>query len=276
MADDAYVQRLLAQLEADAHAEYETAVERELARLDGLGLTRRNLKLRRSTILALAAAEGTDKSWNDVLGQADTVSRATFYARRSTWYSGEGDVADLFRDVLASVLTLTRQYNNGAALRRQTAEREAWVARMRDLTSKAAERIDIMLSFPLSRKVTRTSENGRTVVNTIEPADWNYSSLARLLAVVDKSGRLARGLFTDETRQELTGRDGGPVALRHSSDFSGMSDDELDDALTRLLAQMGTQPEGTAAGSAAGEGEAAENGRPAAAESGEAGQSPDG
>lgn len=273
---DAYVERILAQLERAAFAEYETAVSRELAQLDNLGLSRANVKRRHATILALAAAEGTDQSWNDILGHDGTISRSTFYSRRSTWYSGEGEVADAFRAVLATVLQLTRQYHNGRDLRRQTAEREAWIARMRDLTSKAADRIDTMLAFPLSRKVTRTSENGKTVVNTIEPADWNYSSLARLMAVADKSGRLARGLLTDETRQEVTGANGSPVTLNHTNDYSGMSDDELDDALDRIMATLGTAAEGAAAGDAAGEGTAAADGRPRPAAGGESGEDADG
>lgn len=67
---------------------------------------------------------------------------------------------------------------------------------MWDLTLRARKRLEAMLEWPLSTQ--EIEDDGKRIV--ITPAKWTWSTVARLLAEVDKVGRLATELETERPR----------------------------------------------------------------------------
>ena len=184
--------------EETARAAYETAVNDELKRLESDLSFRRTLKLRRSTIRALADAEAhPGKNISSVFssGRDDVVSEGVFYSTKKNWLHHP-----LFREVYENVVRLTREYEEGKDARAQEAARAAWKEKMQQIAEKGAKKLETMLDFPIARRI--TSEDGRTI---IEPTDkWSVANIAPLMRAVDATGRLALDMETDRTAVSQT------------------------------------------------------------------------
>jgi len=105
--------------------------------------------------------------------------------------------------------------------RRALRERE-WEA-----SDRLMDKVEQMLKFPVAR-VTR--EDG----TTIEPARWKLFDVARVAKAASELGRLAA-----EIPPTVRLLHGGSVKQRHRTDWSGVTDEELDDVITNLQAATG-------------------------------------
>ncbi len=87
---------------------------------------------------------------------------------------------------------------------KRQAEVEKWKQRGEELVEKQfavamamLKKAEQMLAFPLARQTAeQAGEEGATIEVTIEPAKWNFNSIARLAKVAVELGRLACGLRT--------------------------------------------------------------------------------
>lgn len=176
---------------------YRTAVDAELERLKGMSQQQK----RRNTIWHMAWAEvTTGASAKQVLQRSDCVSKATYYHQEKDWYHN-----DLFREVLANVIELTRYYIETKNARR-LAYREQQVREMEyGASMKLAEKVEQMLKFAVEQIVEETEEieDGRRVIRrVVEPADWKFRDIAPLIDTASKLGR--RALDMDSARIRTT------------------------------------------------------------------------
>jgi hypothetical protein len=59
--------------------------------------------------------------------------------------------------------------------------RQVALERMMLFSAKLMSKAEAMLEWPIEKEVTRESEDGRTVYHIVEPAKWNFGSLATMI-----------------------------------------------------------------------------------------------
>lgn len=100
-----------------------------------------------------------------------------------------------------------------------------WVA-AQGLLEKANQ---MMQALRVARTV--VEDEGRTII--IEPVDWGPSDLARFLDLFSKLGRLSAEMETEKRKEEITGKDGGPIVVEDS-----LTPEERKRRLAALLASL--------------------------------------
>lgn len=111
-------------------------------------------------------------------------------------------------------------------LRKLERERREYDDQIAGLRKTVMDRLTQMLSWPLQQV---TVDNGKMIV---EPVRWDLNTVARLLREFDRVFRLSTGGPTEQAQVSVDMRHGGVVTVA-----SQMSDEELDDEITRLLRQ---------------------------------------
>lgn len=129
------------------------------------------------------------------------------------------------------------------AERREWHKRKSW-----EIVEAGFEKVTAMLAHPIVRqRITQKDENGRPVTYIIEPTNWRGRDAATLFSVFDKSARLDLGEPTDRT------------AVSGAADYTQLTEDQLNDAIARLMAQSGTAATRELTSPSFGEGEPSEN-----------------
>lgn len=110
--------------------------------------------------------------------------------------------------------------------------REAFRQRAYDIADQALERLEDMLTYPLTRRVVlEKDDQGRDLVVQVEPVRWDMKAVAQLLREANKAGRLALGEPTETTEQRHSGAiEAAPLGY--------LEDAELNDKIEQLLDRL--------------------------------------
>ena len=161
----------------------------------------RDLGSGRSLRAAYAAAKGCQKGVKRVSGYWQR------WARDHQWKS-RAEAYDAHLDAVKRKAEAQRWRERGEAL----------VEEQFQLAQAMLEKVRRMLAFPLAREtVEQTDEQGNPVDVTVEPANWNFNSAARLAKVAVEFGRLACGLPTQSEQ-----------SVQFDIDPSQLSDEQLE------------------------------------------------
>ena len=140
----------------------------------------RDLGPGRSLDAAYAQAQGLQK------GDKRASGHFQRWHRDYAWHS-RAEAFDAFLDEAKRQAEVEKWKQRGEELAEQQ-----WAVAMAML-----EKAQQMLAFPLAQQtIEQTNEQGGIKEVTIEPARWNFSSIARLAKVAVELGRLACGLPT--------------------------------------------------------------------------------
>lgn len=208
--------------------DFERRVLGEIGRLEGpeFPAGRRAAQQRVATIRALAEAAVAGRPWtgpDGVLGPRRpvmVVSETNFYTKKH-WYSHP-----LTREVIEAVIRLHME-RDAAERERARLEKRAWLENkeFEAAETQFAKAGDLLKLPHLERKVKRPGKNGEEIT-IIDPANAAvFSSAVRLNESASRLARRSLGLPLDVQRSEVTGADGGPVAMRDGLDE--VDDDEL-------------------------------------------------
>lgn len=81
------------------------------------------------------------------------------------------------------------------------------------LMEKGLQMLDYPLAAVTQEQQTGTSEDATRVVNTVNPSRWTMRDAAFMVKTGSDVSRLAAGLATEHRREEVTGKDGGPIEV---------------------------------------------------------------
>lgn len=103
-------------------------------------------------------------------------------------------------------LEIRRQQEEQRWRERRIEQKDKEWAAAQGLLEKANQ---MMQALRVARTV--VEDEGRTII--IEPVDWGPSDLARFLDLFSKLGRLSAEMETEKRKEEITGKDGGPIVI---------------------------------------------------------------
>jgi hypothetical protein len=233
---------------------FEQRVQAEIARLGEpeFPMGRAARRQRTATIRALAEATMAGVAWtgeNGVLGSKRDrliVSENTFYSK-PYWYANP-----LTREVIENVtnLYLMREAEEKERARQ---EKRVWLENKElEAAEKQFSKADDLLSLPHITKKTKSVDGETTII--LDPANAAIFNAAVNLNL--KGSDLARrslALPTEVKRSELTGAEGGAIALRNDG-LEEVSDEELQRRIAALAAgALAAVGEGYAGESVAGD-----------------------
>lgn len=169
--------------------DFYTAVQQQLANLDG-----GNIAKRRNTIIGLGeAAVNPEISRNSVFKRSNCVSEQIFYDTRKDWLHGQN-----FRQVLENVLALYRAWEAIKQLRVVEERQNKWREDSYVIGNNMAKLVQNMLGTDLY-EVMMEDDDGRQV--TVMPAKWAFRDTAPIITAADKLIRLSLDMPTD--KQEI-------------------------------------------------------------------------
>lgn len=207
--------------------DFERRVMEEIGRLEGPEFPRgrRAARQRVETIRALAEAAVAGEPWtgeNGVLGPKRPVmiiGEKNFYEKKH-WYAHP-----LTREVIESVIRLYME-RDAAERERARLEKKAWLENKEfEAAEKQFRKADDLLSLP--HIVKAKSGKGAEPQVILEPANAAvFNAAVNLNMKASDLARRSLGLPTETKRNELTGAEGGAIALR-SDELNEVSDDEL-------------------------------------------------
>jgi hypothetical protein len=125
-----------------------------------------------------------------------------------------------------SELEIRRQQEEQRWRERRIEQKDKEWAAAQGLLEKANQ---MMQALRVARTV--VEDEGRTII--IEPVDWGPSDLARFLDLFSKLGRLSAEMETEKRKEEITGKDGGPIVVEDS-----LTPEERKRRLAALLASL--------------------------------------
>lgn len=214
----------------------EQRVQAEINRLSGPGFpqSRRAQRQRDATIRALAEATitGEPRTGNDgVLGRNRprlVVSEKTFYDK-PYWYPHP-----LVKEVIDNVTDLYLARDANEKERARQAKR-AWLENKElEAAEKQFNKADDLLSLPHLTKKTKTVDGETTII--LDPANAAiFNAAVNLNMRGSDLARRSLALPTEVRRAELTGPEGGAIAMRNDG-LDEVSDEELQRRIAVLAA----------------------------------------
>ena len=206
MIDETAVRQLADEFAAKtsltSQAEFDTAVNGQLARISGMNLGAK----RRNTILQLAEAEiNPIISRHDVFSRRDCVSARIFYDTGKDWFHG-----DAYRQVLENVLALYRRWDAEENIRETMRRQREWKEKAYGIGNDMGSVVETMLKQLLSPMglddviVKEGDKDGETIIQ-LAPK-WAPRDLPGIATAADKMVRLSLDMATDKTAMEIDAR----------------------------------------------------------------------
>jgi hypothetical protein len=165
---------------------------------------------------------GPDRTLEAVRTSAGYSSPRLLFRWSSEWNWGERSKA--FDDhVEARAREIAESYLPEWEARRQASLEAMWL-----LSTRLMDRAESMLTHPITKEVTRESEDGRTKYVIVEPANWTWSGLATVVrtAAELQAATIAEGLLLSDEA---------------AFDVESATADELREFLRRAKARRGTR-----------------------------------
>lgn len=178
-----------ASVRLESEDDFHTAVNQQLAQLDG-----HNIRKRRDTIIALGeAAVNPEISRPSVFKRSNIIAEQTFYNTKKDWFHGAN-----FRTVLENVIALYRTWESLKQLQVIEERQVEWREKSYRIGNNMADLVQNMLGTDLYEVVMEDAD-GREV--TVIPAKWAFRDVAPIATAADKLIRLSLDMPTD--KQEI-------------------------------------------------------------------------
>ena len=178
-----------ASVRLESEDDFFTAVNQQLANLDG-----HNMNKRRNTVKAMGeAAVNPEISRASIFKRPNCISEKVFYDTQKDWFHGSN-----FRTVLENVIALYRTWESLKQLKVIEERQAEWREKSYRIGNNMADLVQNMLGTDLYEVVMEDSD-GREV--TVIPAKWAFRDVAPIATAADKLIRLSLDMPTD--KQEI-------------------------------------------------------------------------
>ena len=216
--------------------DFERRISAEIGRLEGPEFPTGRLarRQREATIRALAEATLEGRSWTGEQGALGAnrgrivVSANNFYAKKH-WYAHP-----LTREVIESV---TAMYLERDAAEREKArqDKRAWLeAKEMEAAETQFSKASDLLSLPHIAKKTKQGKGDEGTTIILDPANAAvFNAAVNLNMKASDLARRSLGLPVEVKRSELTGAEGGAIAMRNDG-MEEVSDEEVQRRLAAL------------------------------------------